>query len=184
VRGYAGGWNYDTSAVYGNDDFNFGVTNSLNTSFGPSSQTEFDAGSLIYDQLTLNADLSREIDVDFFPNGLNVAFCAEYRREGYEIKAGDTASYQRGAFGPGGDLTDLVNGPFGASGSQVFPGFSPASASDNSRHNVSLYVDLEADVTDISNITVAGRFEDYSDFGSTFNSKFAHRISVTDEFAI
>ncbi len=128
--------------------------------------------------------MSREIDIDFFPNGLNVAFGAEYRREGYEIKAGDTASYQRGAFGPGGDQTDPVNGPFGASGSQVFPGFSPASASDNSRHNVSLYVDLEADVTDIWNITVAGRFEDYSDFGSTFNSKFAHRISVTDEFAI
>jgi iron complex outermembrane receptor protein len=184
VRGYAGGWNYDTSAVYGSDDFSFGVINSLNTSFGPSSQTEFDAGSLIYDQLTLNADLSREVDVDFLPNGLNVAFGAEYRREGYEIKAGEPASYARGTFGPGGNITDPVDGPFGASGSQVFPGFSPASASDNSRHNISLYVDLEADVTDIWNITVAGRFEDYSDFGSTFNSKFAHRLSLTDEFAI
>jgi iron complex outermembrane receptor protein len=184
ARGYVGGWNYDTSAVYGSDDFNFGVANSLNTSFGPSSQTEFDAGSLIYDQLTLNADLSREVDIDFLPNGLNVAFGAEYRREGYQIKAGEPASYERGTFGRGGDVTDSVEGPFGASGSQVFPGFSPASASNNSRHNVSVYMDLEADVSDIWNITVAGRFEDYSDFGSTFNSKFAHRLSLTDEFAI
>jgi iron complex outermembrane receptor protein len=184
VRGDIGEWNYDVSAVYGNDDFNFGVINSLNTSFGPSSQTEFDAGSLIYDQLTVNADFSREVDVDFLPNGLNVAFGAEYRREGYEIKAGEPASYQLGTFGPGGNVTDPVDGPFGSSGSQVFPGFSPASASDNSRHNVSLYGDLEADITDIWNVTMAGRFEDYSDFGSTFNVKIAHRLSLTDEFAI
>jgi iron complex outermembrane receptor protein len=184
VRGDIGEWNYDVSAVYGNDDFNFGVINSLNTSFGPSSQTEFDAGSLIYDQLTVNADFSREVDVDFLPNGLNVAFGAEYRREGYEIKTGEPASYQLGTFGPGGNVTDPVDGPFGSSGSQVFPGFSPASASDNSRHNVSLYGDLEADITDIWNVTMAGRFEDYSDFGSTFNVKIAHRLSLTDEFAI
>ena len=31
---------------------------------------------------------------------------------------------------------------------------------------------------------MAGRFEDYSDFGSTFNVKIAHRLSLTDEFAI
>ncbi|MFT5925225.1 MAG: iron complex outermembrane receptor protein [Paraglaciecola sp.] len=54
------------SAVYGNDDFNFGVISSLNTWFGLSLQPEFDAGSLIYEQLTVNADLSRDVDVDFF----------------------------------------------------------------------------------------------------------------------
>jgi hypothetical protein len=66
VRGYIGEWNYEVSAVYGNDDFNFGVISSLNTWFGLSLQPEFDAGSLIYEQLTVNADLSRDVDVDFF----------------------------------------------------------------------------------------------------------------------
>lgn len=183
-KGYVGEWNYDVSAVYGRDEFEFGVTNSLNTSYGPESQTEFDAGTLTYDQLVINADVSRVLDVDFLASGLNFAMGAEYRREGYQITAGELASYDQGTYGPGGIETDPIDGPFGAAGSQVFPGFTPESAGDNSRHNVSFYVDVEADITDNWNMTVAGRYEDYSDFGSTFNGKIANRFSVTDEFAI
>ena len=184
VRGYINDYNYDLSAVYGRDEFQFGVINSLNTSFGPSSQTEFDAGTLIYDQLTLNADFSKEVDIDIFDSSLNVAFGFEYRNEGYQIEAGETASYELGNFGRGGAVTDPINGPFGAAGSQVFPGFTPASAGDNSRHNVSAYIDLEADITEIWNLTVATRYEDYSDFGSTVSGKIANRVSLTDEFAL
>ncbi|TDF36658.1 TonB-dependent receptor [Alteromonadaceae bacterium M269] len=184
VRGDIGEWNYDVSAVFGEDEFNFGVSNSLNTSLGPTSQTEFDAGTLTYDQLTLNADISREFDVSGLASGLNVAIGLEYRREGYEIEAGEPASFERGTFGPGGQPTDPVNGPFGAPGSQVFPGFTPASAGDNSRNNISAYIDLEADVTDIWNLTVAARYENYSDFGTTINGKIANRITLTDDFAI
>ncbi|WP_235839709.1 TonB-dependent receptor plug domain-containing protein [Cognaticolwellia mytili] len=184
LRGYISDFNYDVSAVYGKDEFNFGVTNSLNTSMGSASQTEFDAGTLTYDQLTLNADFSREFDVDMFDSSLNVAFGFEYRNEGYQIEAGETASYERGTFGRGGEVTDSVNGPFGASGSQVFPGFTPSSAGDNSRHNVSAYIDLEADITEVWNLTVATRFEDYSDFGSTINSKIANRVTLSDDFAL
>ena len=184
VRGDIGEWNYDVSAVFGEDEFNFGVSNSLNTSLGPTSQTEFDAGTLTYDQLTLNADISREFDVSGLASGLNVAIGLEYRREGYEIEAGEPASFERGTFGPGGQPTDPVNGPFGASGSQVFPGFTPASAGDNSRNNISAYIDLEADVTDIWNLTIAARYENYSDFGTTINGKIANRITLTDDFAI
>lgn len=184
LRGDMQDWNYDISAVYGKDEFEFGVINSLNTSFGASSQTEFNAGTLTYDQLTLNADFSREVDVDWLASGMNVAVGLEYRREGYQINAGEPASYQRGSFGPGGQATDPVDGPFGSSGSQVFPGFTPASEGDNSRNNYSAYLDLEADVTDNWNMTIAGRFEDYSDFGSTFNGKIANRITLDDNLAL
>jgi iron complex outermembrane receptor protein len=184
IRGYISDFNYDVSAVYGKDEFKFGVTNSLNTSVGPTSQTEFDAGTLTYDQLTLNADFSREVDVGMFDSSLNVAFGFEYRNEGYQIDAGEAASYERGTFGRGGAVTDPVNGPFGAAGSQVFPGFTPSSAGNNSRHNVSAYIDLEADVTEIWNLTVAARFEDYSDFGSTINGKIANRVTLNDDFAL
>ncbi|WP_247664750.1 TonB-dependent receptor [Pseudoalteromonas sp. MMG010] len=184
VKGYLEQWNYDVSAVYGEDDFAFGVTNSLNTSYGPTSQTTFDAGSLIYDQLTLNIDFSREIDVDFLASGINVAVGAEYRREGYQIKAGEEASYAQGTYGPYGDETDPVDGPFGSAGSQVFPGFTPESEGDNSRHNISLYADLEAYITDDWNLTVAARYEDYSDFGDTINGKLATRYTLTEDFAL
>ena len=184
VKGFANEWNYDASAVYGQDAFNFGVIDSLNTSYGPSSQTSFDAGTLTYDQLTINLDFSREIDADFLASGINVAVGAEYRREGYEIQAGEEASYAQGTFGPGGAVTDPVNGPFGSAGSQVFPGFTPESAGDNSRHNVSLYIDLEAFITDNWNVAVAARYEDYSDFGDTLNGKIATRYTLTEDLAL
>ncbi|MBH0056583.1 TonB-dependent receptor [Pseudoalteromonas sp. SWXJZ94C] len=184
VKGFVSEWNYDVSAVYGQDAFEFGVTNSLNTSFGPTSQTSFDAGTLTYDQLTLNVDLSREVDVSFLESSVNVAVGAEYRREGYQIDAGEEASYAQGTFGPGGAVTDPVDGPFGAAGSQVFPGFTPESEGDNSRHNVSFYIDLETYLTDDWNLTVAARYEDYSDFGDTLNGKIATRYALTEDLAI
>ena len=92
-----------------------------------------------------------------------MAVGAEYRHEGYEIQSGEEASYARGNFGPGGAVTDPVNGPFGSAGSQVFPGFTPESAGDNSRHNVSLYIDLEAFITDNWNIAIAARYEELID---------------------
>ncbi|KDC55285.1 TonB-dependent receptor plug domain-containing protein [Pseudoalteromonas sp. S3431] len=184
VKGFVSEWNYDVSAVYGQDAFEFGVTNSLNTSYGPTSQTSFDAGTLTYDQLTLNVDFSREVDVSFLESSVNVAVGAEYRREGYQIDAGEEASYAQGTFGPGGAVTDPVDGPFGAAGSQVFPGFTPESEGDNSRHNVSLYIDLETYLTDDWNLTVAARYEDYSDFGDTVNGKVATRYSLTEDLAL
>ncbi|MBZ2192234.1 TonB-dependent receptor [Pseudoalteromonas arctica] len=184
AKGFVSEWNYDVSAVYGQDAFEFGVTNSLNTSYGPSSQTSFDAGTLTYDQLTLNVDFSREVDVSFLESSVNVAVGAEYRREGYQIDAGEEASYAQGTFGPGGAVTDPVDGPFGAAGAQVFPGFTPESEGDNSRHNVSLYIDLETYLTDDWNLAVAARYEDYSDFGDTLNGKVATRYSLTEDLAL
>ena len=55
--------------------------------------------------------------MDAFAGPLSVAFGAEYRLEGYEIEAGEEASYINGQ--PGSGL---------AGGSQVFPGFQPANA--------------------------------------------------------
>lgn len=184
LKGYGDVWNYDLSLTHGGNELEYSVVNSLNTSLGPSSQTDFDAGALEYTTTIVNADASRLLDTGVFYSEMNFAMGAEYRHESYEITAGEENSYIRGTFGPGGVVTDPVNGPFGAAGSQVFPGFTPASAGDNSRHNYSFYVDVEADVIENWNVAVAGRFEDYSDFGSTFNWKMSHRVTLTDEFAL
>ena len=184
LKGYGDVWNYDLSLTHGGNELEYSVVNSLNTSLGPTSQTDFDAGALEYTTTIVNADASRLLDTGVFYSEMNFAMGAEYRHESYEITAGEENSYIRGTFGPGGAVTDPVNGPFGAAGSQVFPGFTPASAGDNSRHNYSFYVDVEADVVENWNVAVAGRFEDYSDFGSTFNWKMSHRVTLTDEFAL
>ncbi len=171
IRGEAGGWNLDTSAVWGVDEVNFGVTNSVNTSLGPLSPTEFDAGALRFRQLTWNADLQREFDVPGLASPLSVALGGEYRDERYQVIAGEPASY--------------IKGPFpGAAGSQVFPGFQPSNEVTGDRHSWAFYTELDADVTNAWNISVAGRFEDYSDFGSTVNGKFATRYQLLPELAV
>lgn len=184
IKGYGDVWNYDLSVTHGGNELEYSVVNSLNTSLGPTSPTRFDAGALEYTTTLVNADASRLVDTGLFFSEMNFAMGAEYRRESYEITAGEESSYIRGTFGPGGAVTDPVNGPFGAAGSQVFPGFTPASAGDNSRHNYSAYVDLEADAVENWNVAVAVRYEDYSDFGSTLNWKMSHRVTLTDALAL
>ena len=57
----------------------------------------------------------------------------------------------------------------------MFPGFEPASAADASRTNVGGYVDVELPFSQQFLADVAGRYEHYSDFGSTVSGKLAMR---------
>lgn len=171
VRGYANDWNLDLSFIWGNDEFDFGVINSLNTSLGPDSPTDFEAGGLEFRHYVVNADAQRLFDVGFLPLPLSVAFGFEYRDERYEVKAGEPASYIQGDFP-------------GAAGSQVFPGFQPSNEIVGDRDSVAVYAELDTDITLNWNVSVAGRFEDYSDFGSTTNGKLATRLQATDYLAI
>ena len=41
ARGEMNGWDYDVSAVYGSNELDYSVNNSLNVSLGPNSQTSF-----------------------------------------------------------------------------------------------------------------------------------------------
>ena len=50
MRGELGGWHTDLSLGYGHNSFDYIVRNTLNTSFGTASQSEFDAGGLRYGQ--------------------------------------------------------------------------------------------------------------------------------------
>ena len=66
----------------------------------------------------------------------------------------------------------------------MFPGFQPSNEVNRSRNSVSAYAGLEAVFTDQFQVDVAGRFENYSDFGSTFNGKIAARLEVAEDFAL
>jgi len=170
VRGEAGGWDYDVSAVYGSNELDYSVTNSLNASLGPDSQTSFDAGSLAFDQITLNADIVKTFD-NLLPGETSLAFGAEYRDETFEIGAGEEASY--------------IQGPFpAAAGSQVFPGFTPESEIDEGRNAASIYGEVEWVPNEKTLISAAVRYEDYSDFGDAVTGKLAGRYDFTDQVAV
>lgn len=169
LRGDVGGWNWDLSHVYGHNAFDFGVANSFNTSFGEASKTEFDAGGLGFGQHVTNLDFQRDLGVTFVKQ-LSLALGAEYRRENFDIVAGELQSYAGGPFVA-----------FGApAGAQVFPGFRPENEVNAKRNSKAVYAELDADISDMLTAQVAGRFEDYSDFGSTFNWKLAGRFAPID----
>src|SRR4029453_13368836 len=53
----------DSSLVYGKKKREFTIENTLNRSYGPASQTVFDAGGFDYDQLVLNVSGVRGVEV-------------------------------------------------------------------------------------------------------------------------
>jgi iron complex outermembrane receptor protein len=188
-----GEWNMDSSLVYGKNEMEFTIENTLNRSIGPSSKTTFDSGGFEHDQLVLNISGVRQVSVGAFASPLNIAIGAEARRESYAISPGEPDSYRNGGvllpLGGSGCASPTpaqtsAGGCATASGAQVFPGFRPANAVDEDRTAVGAYVDLEANVTDAFLASVALRAEDYSDFGSNLSGKLAGRYEFVPEFAL
>jgi iron complex outermembrane receptor protein len=87
-------------------------------------------------------------------------------------------------FGPGAALgADTANGQYCTAGDPIyniagpgsdgFSGYGPNSTSTYDRDSWAAYVDLEADLSDRLMGTIAGRYEDFSDFGSNFSWRIA-----------
>ena len=174
IRGDVGEWSLDLSVNYGSNRLDYGVSNSWNASLGGLvSPTNFDAGGLRAGQTSVNFDAQRGINIGV--GDASIAFGAEYRNENYKIVPGQEASYIAGPF-------TFSNGA--APGAQVFPGFAPSTAVDTSRDSYAGYVELDVDLSDMFNIQLAGRYEDFSDFGDTFNGKAAARFEPVDGLAV
>ena len=187
VRGEAGGFNVDLSGGYARNSVRFTITNTLNASFGAASRTVFDAGKLDYTQTLVNLDLSRNIEVGFL-SSLTLALGGEYRRETFEITPGEPSSYRSGGVLVGANQPGGSTAP-AAPGAQVFSGFQPIIGGtrvdgERGRRNLSAYAELDADVSDKFSIQLAGRYEDYSDFGSDVNGKVAARFEPFEGIAI
>jgi iron complex outermembrane receptor protein len=180
ARGSARGWNWDLSGEYGGNSFEFGVENTGNVSLGNTTPTTFYAGALKLDQLVANFDVARRFGGTSL-GGVNVALGIEARRDGYKLERGDEASYAVGT-------SPILDGPNAGRPappfSQVFPGFRPVDEADASRTNVGAYVDVEVTPIERLLVAVAGRVENYSDFGSTADGKIAARFELFRDVAI
>ena len=171
----AGEWDMDLSLVGGYNSVDYTIKNTLNRSFGAASKTEFDAGGFDYTQLVVNLSGTRGYDVGF-AKPLNVSTGIEARSEAYSIKAGEYESYANGGV--------LLNGSPTPSGSQVFPGFTPANETKKERNSIAGYVDLETNITEPWLVSAAIRGENYEGFGSTATGKLATRYDFSPNFAI
>jgi iron complex outermembrane receptor protein len=189
VRGDVKNWNVDFNNTFGSNKMHYYGRETLNASLVELSPTEFDDGGFSLAQNTTSLDFTR-----FFENvmnGLNVAYGIQYRVDNYQIFAGEQGSW----FNYGGVLIDSLfdeqTGEFigldtigRPGGSQGFPGFQPSDVTDEFRTNFGTYLDLEADFSDMFSMSIAARYEDYSDFGNTLNGKVAARLALSDNFAL
>lgn len=181
-REFENGLTVDFSIVHGGNTFEFDIRNSQNaswvnrmlnpggtypafpgTEFTGATQTSADSGELGLDLTTVNLDFTipyRRADI---------AWGAEYRRDRYEIDAGELYSYADYDGEGGGD-----------GGIQVFPGFQPGNEVSETRHAESFYVDTDIQVNDKLQLGLGLRYEDYSDFGDTLNGKIASKLDLNE----
>lgn len=165
-------FHYDLSGSFGRSRIEYSLDESLNASLGPNSPTSFYLGRLEQREFNLNADFVYRLPIAM-GEPVNIAFGAERRVETYQVSPGDPASY---AIGPGAatGLAPNANG---------FPGFSPVQAGRWSQRSYAGYLDLEWRPVEMLTLGAAGRYEDFSAFGDTFNYKFAGRLEPVDGLA-
>ncbi|GAB2509864.1 TonB-dependent receptor [Lysobacter humi (ex Lee et al. 2017)] len=177
VKGVWGGsWHWDLSATYGRNDIDFYIQNTVNASLGPNQPAGlvFRPGGNVQTEQGINFDLGHDIETGFTHEPIALAIGAEWRKEEFEVKAGDGPSTAIGPLTPQGF----------ALGSNGFNGFNPRTAGSFDRSNWAVYVDAEARFTEKLLLAGAVRHEDFSDFGGTTNWKLTGRYDFTPEFAM
>jgi iron complex outermembrane receptor protein len=194
-RGLLGGWSLDLVGSFGHNDFEYNLRNTLNASLGPcldpaapcapgddgilgngddpgiANQTSFFAGGLEREELGAAVTLARELSLGL-PGPVSLALGAAFRRERFAITQGEEASWI-----DGGHLAQ--DSSESAAGSQVFPGFAPTDEVDADRTNFGLFAEAETQLSSSVLVALAGRFENYSDFGSQITGKLALRVQPT-----
>ena len=195
-RGDVGDWNWDLGVTYAEDKANVLTTHSANASLftntfisarnaylaanpgatassagaiaagqaGAFTPSDFSDGSFKFTQFVGRLDVRREIEVGF-DQPLTLAVGGEYRRETYGIGAGDDGSRY-------------------FEGGQSFPGYALSDVSSLKRDAVAVYGNLILKPLPEWTVDLAGRFEDYSDFGNTTIGKFTTRYDFSDAFAL
>lgn len=191
-----GGLTYDLSATFARNSLSLSMTDSLSSSFGPNSQTEFFFGDLIQREQTYNLDLTYPLEVGF-ASPITLSGGAEHRKEKYTKTVGDLQSYAAGPYARQ-PLYSLVSPgvytPVLSGGTQVvatqspaasgYGGVSPAFAGSSSQSSWGAYVGAEADITEALTMGVAGRYEDYSTFGSALVWKANALVELSSALSV
>lgn len=160
---------WDARVRYAENEADYRISDTINPSLGRLSPTSFRPGKLTQEESGFNIDFVKT----FAGSPLNLAFGGEVRNETYKIAAGDQASIEAGP----------TAANFGV-GSDGFQGFPEDSAGSFESDSWAAYLDVETDLTDQLSGGVAFRYEDYDEFGDTFDWKVSARFAFTDSFAV
>ena len=170
-------WNWEWNSVFGKNSGQFYWKNTNNASqfaMSANAPTEFYGGKTVFIQQTnmfsLAKDLAKKITgVKTF----NIGFGGEYRFEKFQTMQGEEAAWKNY------DTTGKTQG-----GAQPAPGITPNDVVNKGRSVAGLYLDLETDITARLLINMAGRYENYNDFGSNLAGKLAMRYKFSSAFSM
>jgi len=175
-------WGLDVSLGYSGNDVQLFARNTVNPSLGSASPTSFYTGGLNVTQTVVNADVNKAF------GNTSVAFGAETRFESFQQSEGQIESYIAGPLATVEVLDSLGNvigfDGFKDVGSSGREGYSARSDGEWRRNNTGIYAEVESDITEALLVAVAGRFENYSDFGGDFSWKAAARYKFTENLGL
>ena len=156
-------WNADASITFGKNSVDYTVNNSVNRDYlaeHGTSPRSFNPGGYSLSNIIGNFDLSK-----VFSEMVSGSFGLEYKIENFIANEGNPLSY------------------YGA-GSDSFAGIKPQEAGEWDRNNFAAYAGIDFDITEDLLIGIAGRYEDYSDFGDNFSWKINGRYKLGDKGAV
>lgn len=156
-------WNADASITYGANSVYYTVNNSVNRDYladHGTSPRSFKPGGYRLQNLIGNLDFT-----GLLSDNISLAMGLEIKKEYFNAYEGDPLSYYKG-------------------GSDSFAGIKPAEAGEWDRNNFATYAQLDYDISDDLLLGVAGRYEDFSDFGDNFSWKVNGRYKLGDKGAI
>lgn len=195
IKGDMGKIGYDLGVSLSRNALDLSMYNSVNFSYGPQSQQEFEFGKLIQKEFNANLDLTYELDAGL-ASPLTVSAGVEFRRETYTSTEGDVQSYAAGPYAISRPIyveTSPGSGVYTYTGNNTaarspaasgYGGTSPVYAGTNHQNSYGGYIGLEGDLTDTISMGVAARLEHYDSFGEAVVSKANAIWHATPEIAL
>lgn len=156
-------WRLDLSITYGKNTIDYTVNRSVNRDYLKNngwSPTTFKPGGYAFSNIIQNADFTKAFNETFsFSGGI------EYKNEAFEAFKGDPFSRYGG-------------------GSDSFAGISEDQEGKWERNNFAIYSGLDIDFSEKFLVSLAGRYEKFSDVGDNFSWKLASRYKLNQSTAI
>ena len=192
--GEQGELTYDASFVWGEHESDFFIYRTVNPQLiylKNDIPTHYDPGTYIETDYTFNLDFTTEFELSGMASPVHMGFGLEYRKEQFEIEAGEENSwyihYQTDANGDyvldnTGKRIPLL--PSFGVGSNGFVGFRPEDAGKHSRVSSAAYLDFETNLNEDLLAQVAFRHENPDDYDSRTDGKFAFRYQANDTMAV
>ncbi|BCD87746.1 TonB-dependent receptor [Pseudomonas solani] len=168
---------FDLALNHGDNSVKSTDRNAINPSWGASSPEKIYTGEREADQTNLTLDWTRDFPTDLLYKPLTLSAGLAWRKENYELSAGEAAGWQNGA------LFNTLDPVTGRRIPGYYSGITNVDAVSLERKVWGAYLDVEGQVTEQFQAGIAARTEHYSDFGDTTNGKLSLRYDFTPQVA-